>query len=159
MLAVIINTISVVIGIFIGYFLKELSWTKKQKKETIKILKIIHTEINDNVVNKLGDKFPYKILNTTGEELLRLKTGSLIIPSEQLTMIIKIYGYFYTINDAIVNIREMKKYQKNIAKSIGEIEKWQDVKNLADEIKKWQGITRKEIYDYQEKWCKTSNNK
>lgn len=113
MISLIGNITSGIIGGVIGaasthIFTKSLL-KEKEKAENEKILNIIHTEIYDNVANKIRDNYPHNPLNNTGGEFLRSKTWTLNIPKKQVSFLIKIYGHFSTINNLIININEKRK--------------------------------------------------
>ena len=105
-----VNAVVIFVSIYFGYYLGERSQIKRDKKEAIQILNILHDEVNDNLNNNLQDKFSYKNLSTLGEEVLRIKMGILSThQNEQLGCFIKIYGQFNNINKALSNYIELEK--------------------------------------------------
>lgn len=149
MISLIANIISGIVGGVIGaasthIFTKSLI-KEKEKAENEKILNIIHTEIHDNVANKIRDNYPHNPLNISGGEFLRSKTWTLNIPKKQLSSLIKIYGHFSTINNLIININEKRKISLHSSE-------------LDSKIKKWQKICKDEIYNYKDEWLKNDSN-
>lgn len=101
------------LSVYLGYY---LTVVLKEKKETKKILDCVHYEIENNLLNStetiktkniLTNR--WKILSNTSGNVFRSKIGNLTISPEQIQSILKIYKYFDSINDEIINIRKNTK--------------------------------------------------
>ena len=130
-------------SVFLGYY---LTVVLKEKKETKKILDCVHYEIMDNLSNstetiktKNSLTKRWKILSNVSGIVFRAKIANLSISPEQIQSILKIYKYFDSINDEIVNIRKNTKYP--------EVEM---ICNKA--IQNYYSECKEEINRYQERW-------
>ena len=101
-------------SVYLGYYLTVVS---KEKKETKKILDCVHYEIKNNLSNSTETiktkntlTTRWKILSNASGNVFRTKIANLSISPEQIQSILKIYKYFDSINDEIVNIRKNTKY-------------------------------------------------
>jgi len=109
--------ITIPFGIIIGLFLDNIYKYWKNRKTTKQILITVHYEIKDNLLNSTetiktidASTTRWKILNTVSGNVFRSKIGNLTISPEQIQSILKIYKYFDSINDEIVNVRKNTKY-------------------------------------------------
>jgi hypothetical protein len=130
-------------SVFLGYY---LTVVLKEKKETKKILDCVHYEIMDNLSNstetiktKNSLTKRWKILSNVSGNVFRAKIANLSISPEQIQSILKIYKFFDSINDEIVNIRKNTKYP--------EVEM---ICNKA--IQNYYSECKEEINRYQERW-------
>ena len=138
--------VTIPFGIIIGFILNTIYKSRKNKKTTKQILITVHDEIIDNLLNPseiIKDEHffitRYKFLNTVSGNVFRSKIGNLTISLEQIQSILKIYKYFDSINDEIVNIRKNTKYP--------EVEM---ICNKA--IQNYYSDCKDEINRYQERW-------
>jgi len=86
------------IGVFVGYFLNEISRIINEKVEAKKILKIIEEELK-LILDNIKDE--HSILSTVGQELLNKKSASLFIELDDLKKISKIYQKLQMINKGL----------------------------------------------------------
>ena len=103
--------ITIPFGIIIGFILKTIYTNWENKKNTKQILITVNYEIMDNLSNPSetiktmnSSTTRWKVLNTVSGNIFRSKIGNLTISPEQIQSILKIYKYFDSINDEIVNI-------------------------------------------------------
>jgi len=101
------------VSVYLGYY---LTVVLKEKKETKKILDCVHYEIMDNLSNPSetiktmnSSTTRWKVLSNVSGNVFRTKIANLTISPEQIQSILKIYKYFDSINDEIVNIRKKTK--------------------------------------------------
>jgi|AntAceMinimDraft_16_1070373.scaffolds.fasta_scaffold27545_2 hypothetical protein len=127
------------IGVFVGYFLKEISRMINEKAEAGKILKIIKEEL-ELISSNVKDQ--HSTLFTVGQELLNKKSASLCIEVDELKKIIEIYQKFQMINKGLE--------RHAILDSAGMPSK-EDLKN---KILKW----REECFNDIEKYTKNQAN-
>lgn len=130
-------------GVYYGYY---LTVVLKEKKETKKILDCIHYEIIDNLSNPseiiktdIAYETHYKVLTNVSGNIFRSKIGNLTISPEQIQSILKIYQYFDSINDEIINMRKNSKFP--------------EVEIICNKkIENYYSDCKEEINKYQERW-------
>lgn len=131
------------VSVYLGYY---LTVVLKEKKETKKILDCVHYEIMDNLanpsetirtMNSLTKR--WKVLSNVCGNVFRTKIANLSISPEQIQSILKIYKYFDSINDEIVNLRKNTKYP-------------QVEMICAKAIKNYWSDCKEEINIYRERW-------
>lgn len=138
--------VTIPFGIIIGFILDTIYKNRKNIKTTKQILITVYYEIIDNLSNPSetikGEHFStgrYKLLNTASGNVFRSKIGNLTISPEQIQSILKIYKYFDSINDEIVNIRKNTKYP--------------EVEMICSKaIQNYYSDCKEEINRYQERW-------
>ena len=138
--------ITIPFGIIIGFILNTTYKYWRNKKTTRQILITVHDEIIDNLSNPsetIKDEHfsikRYKFLNTVSGNVFRSKIGNLTISPEQIQSILKIYKYFDSINDEIINIRKNTKHP--------------EVEMICNKlIQNYYSDCKEEINKYQKKW-------
>lgn len=138
--------ITIPFGIIIGIVLDNIYKYLKNKKRTKQILITVCYEIKDNLLNPIetiktnnASTKRWKVLNTVSGNIFRSEIGNLTISPEQIQSILKIYKYFDSINDEIVDIRRNTKDPQ--------------VEIMCDKaIKNYYSDCIEEINRYQEKW-------
>lgn len=131
------------VSVYWGYY---LTVVLKEKKETKKMLDCVHYEIMDNFSNPSetiktinASTTRWKILSNVSGNVFRTKIANLAISPEQIQSILKIYKYFDSINDEIVNIRKNTKYPQ--------------VEMMCNKaIQNYYSVCKEEINRYQERW-------
>ena len=97
-----INSLTVLISVFFGFWLKGLAQNKKDKKEAEQIINLLHDEIKSNFYNNLNKDFSSDYLSVLVEEVLKAKMGILAkYHKGPLDYFIKIYRQFINLNKAL----------------------------------------------------------
>jgi len=89
---------SVLIGVFVGFFLNDIRGKIIEKREADEILKVIDEELKVSMEN-IKDHFC--TLSMQGEELLNKKSVCLHLDVSKLNKLIKIYQKFQMINKGL----------------------------------------------------------
>jgi hypothetical protein len=100
----------VLISVYFGFYLNELTRTKKDKKEANQIFNILQDEIKSNLDNNLNKDFSSEYLSILWEEVLKVKMGVLATYHKvPFSNIVKIYRQFININKALSDYNKLDK--------------------------------------------------
>ena len=138
--------VTIPFGIIIGFILNIVYENWKNKKITKQILITVHNEIINNLakntyaeISRMAPKIEYKRLSTTSKNIFISKIGTLTIPSEQISSILKIYEIFNFINNTIVDLKNIKN-------------EYHDLFIIKVQIRKYYLDLIEEVCEYKKKW-------
>ena len=133
------------IGSYLNYYFNNLSTEKRNRETTKQLMLFIHNEIYENYTYKFQG---FRFVGVDGLELNSLKESDLTIKDEQLTYLIKMYGYFRMYNLKVSTRREASASCPSWLTDI-----------MSKQIRDWQDICMQEIEVYEKEFCKDKSLK
>jgi len=150
-----INSLTVLISVFFGFWLKGLAQSKKDKRESGQIFNILQDEIKSNLDNNLNEVFSSEYLSVLGEEVLKIKMGILATYYKApLGNFLKIYRQFININKALSDYNKLDIDEGTLPTSVPGVSRVSPKTEIKNEIIRLRKLCKEDILIYLNKYPK-----